>query len=59
MELSLSTTLPGQAGPIKVDKAVVRWVKGGWFGISIIEMRAGDRTRQAEYLSGLLDRLLR
>ena len=40
--LALAVWLPGDNFPIKVEKAIVRWVKGHTFGIRIIAIRPAD-----------------
>jgi hypothetical protein len=55
MKLSLSITLPGEKEPVKVDKAVVRWVQGQDFGVKIVEMLPEEWTRLARVVDKFLE----
>ena len=45
--------LPGQARPVKIDRALVRWVSGNAFGMSFILFLPSERARLREYLQNL------
>jgi hypothetical protein len=52
--LTLAVWLPGDNVPVKVEKAIVRWVKAQAFGIRIIEMQPADAARLRRFLTLLL-----
>jgi PilZ domain-containing protein len=41
--------LPGQ-GPLKIERAAVRWVKGNTFGLSFILFLPSERAKLQKYL---------
>jgi len=49
-ELRLSILMPDYAWPLKVDRALVRWVKGRHFGVEFVSMHSSQRDRLARFL---------
>ncbi len=45
MTLRLSLFLRDQVWPVRIEGAVVRWVKGTSFGLEFVEIRSGPRER--------------
>lgn len=45
MTLRLSLFLRDQVWPVRIEGAVVRWVKGNSFGLEFIEIRSAPRER--------------
>ena len=43
--LGLRLSLPGQADPVRVNVAAVRWVAGQKYGLEFISIAAEDRER--------------
>ena len=44
--------LPGQ-GPLKIERASVRWVKGNAFGLSFMLFLPSERAKLQDYLNSL------
>jgi hypothetical protein len=45
VELKLELFLSDYTWPMKVDRAVVRWIKGRTFGLEFVSMQAAQRDR--------------
>ncbi len=52
--LALAVWLPGDNFPVKVEKAIVRWVKGHTFGIRIIAIQPAEAARLRRFVALLL-----
>ena len=50
LEFQVLIQLPGHARPVKVERAVVRWVSGNAFGMSFILFLPSERARLSQYL---------
>ena len=53
MYLTLQVYLPGHESPLKLDQAVVRWVKEHEFGLEFISMWPEEQDRIRHYLETL------
>ena len=53
LEFQVLLHLPGQPSPVKVDRALVRWVSGNAFGLSFILFLPSERARLRQYLQTL------
>ncbi len=53
MYLTLQVSLPGHESPLKLDQAVVRWVKEHEFGLEFISMWPEEQDRIRRYLETL------
>jgi hypothetical protein len=51
---SISVLLPGETGPVKLEKVVVRWARDGGFGVKIVQMQPRDGARLASAIAKLL-----
>jgi hypothetical protein len=49
-ELRLSIMMPDYAWPLKVDRAIVRWVKNRCFGIEFLSMHSSQRDRLTRFI---------
>jgi hypothetical protein len=49
-EVRLSIVMPDYAWPLKVDRAIVRWVKNKQFGIEFLSMHSSQRDRLTRYM---------
>jgi len=49
-ELRLSILIPDYSWPMKVDRAIVRWVKGRHFGVEFLSMQASHRDRLNRFI---------
>lgn len=45
MRLRLSLFLQDQEWPVRIDEALIRWVKGSAFGLEFTEIRSAQRER--------------
>jgi hypothetical protein len=52
--LTLAVWLPGDGVPVKVEKAIVRWVSGHAFGVKILMMAPAEGTRLERLVAHLL-----
>ena len=55
--LSLNVTLPNEQR-IKIDEAIVRWSRGGEFGIETVEVSKHTQDRLAHYVRRLMQAAL-
>ncbi len=53
MYLTLQVDLPGHESPLKLDQAVVRWVKEHEFGLEFISMWPEEQARLRHFVSTL------
>lgn len=51
--LTLTVTLPAQAGSVEIELAPVRWVKEGSFGVEFIRIAPESQQRLKQYLDAL------
>lgn len=49
--LKVDLFLPDYPRPLKVERSVVRWVKGDAFGVEFVEMQASQRERLRVFLA--------
>jgi c-di-GMP-binding flagellar brake protein YcgR len=49
-EVRLSIMMPDYAWPLKVDRAIVRWMKHRYFGIEFLSMHSSQRDRLARFI---------
>jgi hypothetical protein len=49
-ELRLSILTPDYAWAMKVDRAIVRWVKGRHFGVEFVSMHSSQRDRLTRFI---------
>jgi peptidoglycan/xylan/chitin deacetylase (PgdA/CDA1 family) len=49
-ELRLSILMPDYTWPMKVDRAIVRWVKGRHFGVEFLSMHSSQRDRLTRFI---------
>ncbi|MCP9449693.1 MAG: PilZ domain-containing protein [Nitrospira sp.] len=54
MELVARLSLPGRAGSVDVGLALVRWVRGHWFGAKMIRLNPEAKERIGTFLSTCL-----
>lgn len=50
LEFLVLLHLPGQATPVNIERAAVRWVKGNVFGLSFILFLPSERAKLQKYL---------
>ena len=53
MTLELSFFMPDHPWPLKVDRAVVRWIQGEVFGVEFLNMKPSQRERLRLFISDL------
>lgn len=53
LEFHVRLHLPGQAVPVKVERAVVRWASGNTFGMSFTLFLPSERARLRQHLQNL------
>jgi len=54
-ELRMSLSLPDFTWPMKVERAVVRWVKRTTFGVEFLTVQSSQRERLARFIMKLKD----
>lgn len=50
VELKLELFLPDYSWPMKVDRAVVRWIKGRSFGVEFLSLQSAQRDRLVRFI---------
>ena len=55
--LELTIALPGEAPPLRVHLAAVRWIKGTRFGVEFIKMDGSDQQMLDAFMAEHLPRL--
>jgi len=53
LEFQFILQLPGQSPSVRIDRAIVRWVKENTFGLSFILFLPSERARLQTYLDGI------
>ncbi|HEY5627335.1 MAG TPA: PilZ domain-containing protein [Nitrospira sp.] len=53
LEFQVLVQLPGQSPSVRIDRAMVRWVKDHTFGLSFMLFLPSERARLEAYLDGI------
>ena len=56
--LELTIALPGEAPPLRVHLAAVRWIKGSRFGVEFIKMDGSDQQTLDAFMAEHLPRII-